>query len=58
MLMDAVKVALSTDENAQILSTYETLDVSDDLLSDELTTEEVASEEVFVDEFSEEEFPQ
>ena len=43
MLMDAVKVALSDDKNAQILSTYEKLDVSDD---------------IFVDEFSEEDFTQ
>lgn len=43
MLMDAVKVALSNDENAQILSTYEKLDLTE-------------QDEVFVDEFSEEDY--
>ncbi len=43
MLMDAVKIALSDDEHAQILSTYEKLDVTD-------------QDEVFVDEFSDEDY--
>lgn len=43
MLMDAVKIALSDDEHAQILSTYEKLDITD-------------QDEVFVDEFSDEDY--
>lgn len=45
MLMDAVKVALSDDANAQVLSTYEKLDITD-------------QDNIFVDEFSEEDYTQ
>lgn len=45
MLMDAVKVALSDEANAQVLSTYEKLDVSD-------------QDDIFVDEFSDEDYTQ
>lgn len=45
MLMDAVKVALSDDANAQVLSTYEKIDVSN-------------QDDIFVDEFSDEDYTQ
>lgn len=45
MLMDAVKVALSDDANAQVLSTYEKLDITN-------------QDDIFVDEFSEEDYTQ
>ena len=45
MLMDAVKVALSDEANAQVLSTYEKLDVS-------------GQDDIFVDEFSDEDYTQ
>ncbi|WP_054738985.1 hypothetical protein [Cellulosilyticum ruminicola] len=45
MLMDAVKVALSDDANAQVLSTYEKLDISN-------------QDDIFVDEFSDEDYTQ
>lgn len=45
MLMDAVKVALSDEANAQVLSTYEKLDV-------------FGQDDIFVDEFSDEDYTQ
>lgn len=45
MLMDAVKVALSDDAHAQVLSTYEKIDVSN-------------QDDIFIDEFSDEDYTQ
>lgn len=70
LLMDAVKVALSTDANASLQTTYEKVNLTpnesaetDSLAADPSTTDIEASNstddasEVFVDEFQEEDFP-
>lgn len=48
MLMDAVKVALSDNDNASITSTYEKLDLTPSAAS----TGDNAEEDIFVDEFA------
>lgn len=49
MLMDAVKVALSDNDNASITSTYEKLDLTPNAVS----TGDNVEEDIFVDEFEE-----
>lgn len=62
LLMDAVKVALSTDEHASLTTTYEKVNLTpaDPALpsTEEATEENLADDhEIFVDEFQEEDFP-
>ena len=62
LLMDAVKVALSTDEHASLTTTYEKVNLTptDPTLpsTEESTEENLADDhEIFVDEFQEEDFP-
>ena len=62
LLMDAVKVALSSDEHASLTTTYEKVNLAPTnpahSATDEFTQENLIDDgEVFVDEFQEEDFP-
>lgn len=58
LLMDAVKVALSSDEHTSLTTTYEKVNLTPTDSSDEVTEETLVNDDdVFVDEFQEDDFP-
>lgn len=60
LLMDAVKVALSDDQNASITTSYEKVNLTTDPTTDAQVattpSDENTAEDIFVDEFQEEDF--